>query len=205
MGMETLATSEKNALRAELRARRLTLALSPEGALHSRRMQERLLESALWQKCRSVVAYISIKGEAGTERILDDAWRSGREVFLPRCRRKGEDGWPGGMDLILCGGMDELVPSPFGIPEPPLTASSCLLSDAELAEPDTLIIVPALAFDRAGFRIGYGGGYYDRMLARAACPCVGLAFHDLLFDTLPREPWDKAVQAVCTEEFLLCL
>jgi len=205
MGMETLAASEKNALRAELRARRLTLALSPEGAPRSRRIQERLLESALWQNCHRVVAYVSIKGEAGTELLLDEAWHSGRNVFLPRCRRKGEEGWPGGMDFFLCGERDELAPSPFGIPEPPRTASSNLLSEAELADPGTLVIVPALAFDRAGFRLGYGGGYYDRLLARTACPCVGLAFHDLLFDILPRDPWDKNVQAVCTEELLLCL
>lgn len=205
IGMETLATSEKYAFRTVLRARRLTLASSPEGMCRSRRMQERLLESALWQNCRRVAAYVSVKGEAGTELLLEEGWRSGRELFLPRCRRRGEEGWPGGMDLIFCGGRGELASSAFGIPEPPLAASSRLLSDAEFAAPDTLIIVPALAFDRAGFRLGYGGGYYDRLLARASCPCVGLAFHELLFDELPRDAWDKPVQAVCTEELLLCL
>ena len=150
-----------------------------------------------------MAAYVSVKEEAGTDLILAEALRSGRELFLPRCRRKGEPGWPGGMDFIHWHGETALVPSPFGIPEPELTPQARQLSNEELAAPDTLILVPALAFDRQGFRLGYGGGYYDRFLARASCSCVGLSFHGLLLDELPRDPWDKPVHAVCTEEELL--
>ena len=192
----------KSALRTELRTRRLALASGPEGELRSRLMQERLLASPLWRDCRRVAAYMAVKGEAGTSLLLDEARRTSRALFLPRCRRQGEKGWPGGMDFLLCEAGTPLMPSRFGIPEPPPDAPA--LSPAELAAPDTLLIVPALAFDREGFRLGYGGGYYDRVLARAACPSVGLAFHSLLLPQLPREPWDKSVRAVCTEEILLC-
>ena len=192
----------KSALRTELRTRRLALASGPEGELRSRLMQERLLASPLWRDCRRVAAYMAVKGEAGTSLLLDEARRTGRALFLPRCRRQGEEGWPGGMDFLLCEAGTPLILSRFGIPEPPPDAPA--LSPAELAAPDTLLIVPALAFDREGFRLGYGGGYYDRVLARAACPSVGLAFHSLLLPQLPREPWDKSVRAVCTEEILLC-
>lgn len=195
--------TSKNALRAALREKRLALAQGAEGALRSRLLQEKLLASSLWQKARRVAAYVSVKGEVGTDIILAEAWRTGREVFLPRCRRREEPGWPGGMDFILCRGPEELTPSPFGIPEPELTPGARLLADSELAAPDTLIIVPALAFDRAGFRLGYGGGYYDRLLARATCPTVGLCFHELLFDSLPRDAWDRPAHAVCSEEALL--
>lgn len=195
--------SSKHILRAELRARRRALALSPGGALRSLRLQERLLASPLWQDCRRVAAYIALEDEAGTALIMEEARRTGRALFLPRCRRQGEEGWPGGMDFLLCEEGTPLQPSPFGIPEPPLGAPA--LSRAEFAAPDTLILVPALAFDREGFRLGYGGGYYDRVLARSACPSVGLAFHSLLLPQLPRDAWDKAVRAVCTEEILLCL
>ena len=193
----------KSALRTELRTRRLALASGPEGELRSRLMQERLLASPLWRDCRRVVAYMAVKGEAGTSLLLDEARRTGRALFLPRCRRQGEEGWPGGMDFLLCEAGTPLILSRFGIPEPPPDAPA--LSPAELAATDTLLIVPALAFDREGFRLGYGGGYYDRVLDRAACPSVGLAFHSLLLPQLPRDPWDKSVHAVCTEEILLCL
>lgn len=192
----------KSALRTQLRTRRLALASGPEGELRSRLMQERLLASPLWRDCRCVAAYMAAKGEAGTSLLLDETRRTGRALFLPRCRRQGEKGWPGGMDFLLCEAGTPLILSRFGIPEPPPDAPA--LSPAELAAPDTLLIVPALAFDREGFRLGYGGGYYDRVLARAACPSVGLAFHSLLLPQLPREPWDQAVRAVCTEEILLC-
>ena len=195
----------KSALRTELRTRRLALASGPEGELRSRLMQERLLASRFWAQCRRMAAYVSVKGEAGTERILQEALRSGRELFLPRCRAKGEQGWPGTMDLLFCPGLGGLETSAFGIPEPVLGPDSRLLSREELRLPDTLILVPALAFDRSGFRLGYGGGYYDRLLSAASCPCVGLSFHDLLFEDLPHDAWDRPVRAVCTDEILLCL
>jgi 5-formyltetrahydrofolate cyclo-ligase len=109
------------------------------------------------------------------------------------------------MDFFSCSDLGALQKSPFGIPEPVPGPFARLLLLSALNEPDTLVIVPALAFDRAGYRLGYGGGYYDRMLASASCPCVGLTFHGLLVDALPREAWDRPVSAVFTEEMLLCL
>ena len=197
--------NDKHALRNILRSQRLILASGPEGGERSRRMQERLLASDLWRKCRRVAAYVSVKGEADTALILAEALHSGRELFLPRCRVKGEEGWPGAMDFFACSDLGALKKSSFGIPEPVTGPEASLLMPEALREPDTLVIVPALAFDRSGYRLGYGGGYYDRMLASASCPCVGLAFHDLLVETLPREEWDRPVSDVCTEEILLCL
>lgn len=196
----------KSGLRPLLRSCRREAAAGEEGEARSLALQERLLNSPLWQGCRRVVLYVSVKGEAGTARLLEDAWRTGREVFLPRCRTEGGAMAAGEMDMIACRGPEGLEVSRFGIPEPPLGPCSRLLTDAELmAGEETLVVVPALAFDRQGFRLGYGGGYYDRLLARAACATVGLAFHDLLFDALPRDRWDQPVQAVCTEEELLCI
>ena len=197
--------SEKSSLRRTLRSRRSFLSAGEEGARRSLQAQERLLASRFWQECRRVAAYVSVKGEPGTELILQETLSSGRELFLPRCRVQGEEGWPGAMDFIFCSGLDALTPCGFGIPEPLLLPESRLLTAEELCRPDTLIIVPALAFDRRGFRIGYGGGYYDRLLERASCPTVGLTFHELVQQELPREPWDRAVLAVCTEEELLCV
>ena len=197
--------SEKSSLRRTLRSRRSVLSSGEEGALRSRQAQERLLASRFWRECRRVAAYVSVKGEPGTELILQETLSSGRELFLPRCRVQGEEGWPGAMDFIFCSGLDALATCGFGIPEPQLLPQSRLLTEEELCRTDTLVIVPALAFDRRGFRIGYGGGYYDRLLERASCPTVGLTFHELIQQELPRDPWDRSVLAVCTEEELLCV
>ena len=193
---------DKGELRRGLRKRRAELSEGEAGCRRSSAVQTRLLESVFWQKSRRVVLYVAVKGEVDTSFLLERAWKEGREVFLPRCRPEA----PGLMDMIACRGPEELVLSRFGIPEPELSASSRLLSPRELEDGEhTLIVVPALAFDRNGFRLGYGGGYYDRMLDAARCFSVGLTFHELLLDRLPREAWDRPVGAVCTEEELLCL
>lgn len=193
---------DKGELRRRLRKRRAELSSGEAGDRRSSAAQCRLLESVFWQKSRRVVLYAAVKGEVDTALLLESAWKEGREVFLPRCRPAE----PGLMDMIACCGPEELVPSRFGIPEPELSASSRFLSSRELEDGEhTLIVVPALAFDRQGFRLGYGGGYYDRMLDAACCFSVGLTYHELLQDRLPREAWDRPVGAVCTEEELLCL
>lgn len=192
----------KKELRVFLRKRRGELSSGPAGAERSRRMQKRLLESTFWRKSLVVTLYVAVKGEADTSLLLRAAWSEGKTVFLPRCRRDE----PGTMDMIACSGPQALEVSAFGIPEPERKANSRLLSAAELTGGEkTLIIVPALAFDREGYRLGYGGGYYDRMLSEARCTSVGLTFHGLLQDRLPRDSWDRPVGAVCTEEELLCL
>ena len=193
---------DKKTLRRVLSGRRRALAAGEQGAERCLRMQRRLLESPLWARCLRVALYMSLKGEADTSVLLDAAWKSGREVFLPRCRR----GEPGCMDMVACRGPEELELSPMGIWEPRMEASSRLLSRQELqAGEATLLVVPAMAFDREGFRLGYGGGYYDRLLAGASCASAGLAFHELVFPRLPRDAWDRPAGAVCTEEDLFCI
>ena len=196
------APLSKSDLRRQVRARRRELSEGPEGIERCRRIQLRLLESPLWKQCRRAVMYISVKGEPDTSMLLEEAWRSGREVFLPRCR----PGEPGEMDMIACTGPDAFIVSGFGIPEPALEEGSRLLSEDDLrAGGETLIVTPALTFDRQGYRLGYGGGYYDRMFARASCSSVGLTFSGILMPELPHDAWDMPVKAVCTEEELFYL
>lgn len=194
-------SEEKKYLRQVLRRQRSALAEGEQGEVRCRRIQERLLRSEFWKQSRRILLYVSVRGEADTSLLIRTALGEGRELFLPRCRPDS----PGMMDFIRHTAGDALEPSAFGIPEPVLSPSSRLLMDGELEDAGTLIIVPALAFDRCGFRLGYGGGYYDRFLAKARCASVGLAFHETLLRTLPREAWDRPVTAVCTEEEMLCL
>ena len=92
--------------------------------------------------------------------------------------------------------LSELQPSVRGIPAPPDTA--------QVMAPEyfDLILVPALMYDRAGYRIGYGGGYYDRFLSGVGAFTIGLARERLLMDRLPREAHDIAVRCIVTEEMV---
>ncbi len=81
----------------------------------------------------------------------------------------------------------------YGIQEPHPDCQSIDPSEAALA------LVPALACDHQGFRLGYGGGYYDRFLASYPLPTLGICFSEFVFPELPRDPWDQPLGGIATE------
>lgn len=189
----------------------------------ARAAQERLLDSPCWKQADCVALYVGIKDELGTSRLLEHAWSTGRLVWLPRVRR----GSRGIMDFVACTGRDQLRSGPFGLLEPDAalpgvgpedisaraarndaTAGQATAGSAAMGSPPFLpdmMVIPGLAFDVSGGRLGYGGGYYDRFLqAGLDCPRVGLCFDFQLVSALPLDPWDQRVHHVCTEERLLC-
>jgi 5-formyltetrahydrofolate cyclo-ligase len=95
---------------------------------------------------------------------------------------------------------DALVPAAFGLREPPPDAPPAPLESL------SLVVVPGVAFDRAGGRLGYGGGFYDRSLPALAPGvwCVGLAHSAQVVDAVPRGPHDRGVDALVTEDGVLC-
>ena len=176
--------------------------------------QKRLLMADCWRGASSVALYVGIKDEMGTSLLLDAAWSEGRTLWLPRVRR----GQPGIMDFVACASREQLRPGPFGLLEPdaalpgvgPEGVAAGALQENSLAKgtdfAPQLMILPGLAFDCEGGRLGYGGGYYDRFLqAGLACPRVGFCFEFQLVPSLPLAPWDQRVHYLCTEERLLCL
>lgn len=145
-----------------------------------------------WQRACTIALYASIQGEVETKALLNKALREGKRVSLPRVLGKGK--------MVFCPISAEtlLTRGPFGIPEPPSTDT---IPGNSL--PD-LILVPGLAFDRLGYRLGYGGGYYDRFLASVGlCERIGLTFADNLVAKLPHDPWDERMTSLCTEDGII--
>ena len=134
-----------------------------------------------------VFAYHSVGREVATAAILSAAQRLGKQVALPRCEKPGE------MTFYLVKGEQDLTAGKYGIPEP---AAHCAVA---VATERSLCLVPGLAFDRRGYRIGYGGGYYDRFLASFPGASVGLVRQSFLCADLPKEPFDQAVDAVVSQ------
>ena len=136
---------------------------------------------------RNIMIYCSVEREPATWEIIKAAMSMGKTVALPLCYRGGV------MDARAISDLADLRPAMLGIPAPPDTAP--VIAPEEL----DLIIVPALMFDMSGYRLGYGGGYYDRYLSGTGAFTVGLARERLITDTLPREPHDIAVKCLVTE------
>ena len=191
---------EKKALRIAMNKRRL--AVTPPCAERLARIAgERLLAEQAWKKATSVGLYFSIRGELDSKELLKAAWAEGKEVLLPRSL----PGRPGIMELLPCSGFEALVPGLFGIMEP--DPARCP-SPSEGSRIPELLVVPGLAFDRGGYRLGSGGGYYDRLLARPAMHAVltvGYGYAFQLVSRLPRGSWDLPLHGLCTDQECLWL
>jgi 5,10-methenyltetrahydrofolate synthetase len=138
---------------------------------------------------RSVLTTMSIGSEWNTRLVIDDALARGKSIVLPRISAP-----PRHLELYVVPDMGrDLVPGVWDIPEP--DPSRCRKVD--LAEVD-FAVVPALAVDRQGYRLGYGAGYFDRLLTgRGARPyCVTALPREFILDQVPREPHDIPVDLV---------
>lgn len=141
-----------------------------------------------------VCAYVPDDDEAGGSTLLDTLVGSGAQILLPVALADGPLEW------AAYTGPAELIPGRFGIPVP----TSPPQAPERIADAD-LVLVPAVAVDRTGSRLGRGGGYYDRSLPLAGpqTRLVALADTENVLDHLPAEPHDRPVHAVLTPDGLL--
>ena len=139
---------------------------------------ERVAGLSEWQRAQLVLTYLSIGDEVDTRALIRRAWDEGRTVALPRVAKRAHQ-----MDWYRIEDFDHLETSAFGVEEPAL--------------------VPGLTFDRFGYRLGYGGGYYDRLLAAFTGDAVGLCRQAQLADDLDARglvcAYDQRVPVVVTE------
>ncbi|MDR2573058.1 MAG: 5-formyltetrahydrofolate cyclo-ligase [Desulfovibrio sp.] len=188
--------AEKTALREHMRTLREN-QMPGIARRHALRAQARLAMTEHWQNALSVALYAAARSEISVDALMVLAWQSRRTVYLPRVRRHEQ----GCMDFVACKHPTELTPSTFGLREPLESLPGFGVEDAGGAFRPDLMIVPGLAFDRQGMRLGFGGGYYDRFLRRLTdCPCVGICFDFQFVEALPTDSWDQPVRYVCTEE-----
>lgn len=216
----------RQALRRAMLARRA--ALPPdEAARLGHAAQQALLTSPAWQTARQVLLYVAVRNEVATARLLDAAWADGKQVLLPRCITPASASsanfaasstasptanCDNEMCLAPCACAADLTPGRYGIAEPdparcPAIDMDAAPGSASSFAPD-LAVIPGVAFDRQGNRLGHGAGYYDRFLAHPAMTrtaLVGLAYAFQIVPALPVAPWDRPVHALCTEEGLTWL
>jgi len=136
-----------------------------------------------------LMLYAPIQGETDCTAIARAAWRDGKTVLLPKVRPAQRQ-----MIAVACRSLEETVVGAYGIREP-------AGNEPWPIEDIDFIVVPALAYDRKGNRLGRGGGFYDRFLAGPGLRAVtcGLAFAEQLVEELPVQPNDYPVDIVVTD------
>lgn len=154
----------------------------------SARAVELLLEQKEWREAKSILLYVPREDELDLRGCLGPARVAGKLVALPRYLPD---------QSIYCaavyqGEPGELTPGRFGIPEPPVNAPMVPLNRLDLA------LVPGVAFDPAGRRLGRGKGFYDRLLADVTGVKCGVALDEQIVPELPEEPHDMAMNYLLT-------
>jgi len=184
--MEEQIQQQKVRLRASLRE--LTRSLPDDYIKHSDQgIQKNLLALEQWKRASVVFLYVSMGREPETRGMIRAALLAGKTVAVPKSLENGA------MEARIITSLHELATGRYGISEP--GAESPLV----LPEKLDLIVAPCTAADRQGYRLGHGGGYYDRYLARVQCQTVCLCRGRLLQNDLPHDKRDRPVDEIITE------
>ncbi len=195
------ARPTKDETRDQMRRRRE--AMSPdEVAAASAAIRARLLALPLMQTPDAVFTYVSTGAEVDTHGLIRELLARGVAVWVPRITG------PGRMDAARLHRFEDLRPGRHGILAPPADASDAPdrpdppeQGPAAAAISPAVTIVPGLAFDRRGHRLGRRGGYYDRFLAEhPAAVAIGLAYDWQIVDALPDQPHDRPVRWIVTDQ-----
>ena len=191
--MASSIAEQKAALRAH--ARKQLAAMSPDELDASdRALFARFLSLPQVEQADTIFAFWgTMKGEPSTEFLIHELLARGKRVGLPRMLHGRQ------MEVRQFCPDVPMVPAAFGIPEPSVGCPLIPKKDIDL------VLVPALCYDRLGYRLGFGGGYYDRWLEDYSGLRIGLCRTALLCDRVPTEPHDTRVDLLITEDSLSVL
>lgn len=188
MNTKNSIREQKNILRKMYSSRRAAIA-DAEHREFSRKIAEHFFDSRFYKEAESVLLYLSINREVRTRAMVDRILKDGKRLALPQCFDNGR------MTFRYIDSTDCLVKGKFSAPEP---SNDCEEYTGALP---AVCVVPAIAFDKEGYRLGYGKGYYDRYLSRFdGIVSLGFCFEELLVDGLPHGVFDASCDAVITEK-----
>jgi 5-formyltetrahydrofolate cyclo-ligase len=192
---------DRQSLRKSLRQRRAQLDQDWCTA-NSRQICKHLAASWLYRRARHIAFYFAQGNEASLELLMHDAWQAGKQVYLPILGLR----YSGQLWFVPCQPNTPLYKNRFGIAEPVHASHE---RRTKLRKLD-LILMPLVAFDQDGNRLGMGGGFYDKTLAGLNTSCsgwsrpkrIGIAYAIQGVETIPGQEWDVPLNAVATENGL---
>ncbi len=147
---------------------------------------EQVISSKEYIECSEILIYISVSFEVDTRKIIENALANGKTVFAPVVTNEKRV-----MKFYKLTSLDDLIKTKFGVLEPkPIEQWN--------NNKDALCIVPALVFDKKGYRVGYGGGYYDYFLSANEVKSIGIIYDDFLIEKVLIDCYDQRVDKIIT-------
>ncbi len=161
----------------------------------SKRIVDHLLQSSLYQEARFVFSFVPFGDEVNIRPVLEQAVQVGKRLAIPKTLSS-----PRELVLYPFEGWDQLIAGVYGILEPD-PEKGTVVDPADI----DLILMPGVAFDRQGGRLGYGGGYYDRFLASLPQlpPLLAPCFTEQMVEQVPTEGHDIQVDMLITDEEIM--
>lgn len=161
----------------------------------SKNLAEQLLQEPSIQKAKTIAITLSNQPEVDTTFIIEQLWKQNKQVAIPKCHAADRS-----MQFYLIESFAETERAYKNILEPIPE-----ITEAVGKEAIDVIVVPGVVFDRQGYRIGFGGGYYDRFLTGYHGKRIALAFEEQLLNEIPRESHDLPVHILLTDsERIIC-
>ncbi|MGM0437197.1 MAG: 5-formyltetrahydrofolate cyclo-ligase [Bacillota bacterium] len=167
------------------------------GIKKSKKITKNILSLKEVNQSQNIMIYVSYRSEVNTEKLIISLLNKDKNVFAPYCIKNEKR-----MEIVKIKNHDkDLEKGAYGIKEP----AKSLRTKNEEPENLDVVIVPAVAFSKNGYRVGYGGGYYDRFLARLTNDTIsiGINYEEMVFNSVPKEEHDLAVDILVTDKKIL--
>lgn len=150
----------------------------------------KLISSDYYKKSYVIFTFVSFKDEVDTHRFIEYALKDGKKICVPKVPSKKQ-----GMEVYFINSFEDLKKGYFDILEP---LEGCIKASAEEID---FILMPGVAFDKQGNRIGYGAGFYDRFLSqlKRQVPKIALSYDFQLYEKVPTDEFDVRIDGVITE------
>jgi len=186
--------NEKSILRKQLQ-QELSAISKPDYEHLSYNISQALFSDPFWKDSEYIGITISKIPEVDTYQIIRKAWDQNKKIVIPKCLPKQKV-----MDFRTITAFNQLESVYYGLFEPIETQTKLIGKDQI-----DLLIVPGLGFTRSGYRLGFGGGYYDRYLQDYHGKTLSLAFHQQMLEELPTEEHDIPVKKIITDQEILTI
>ncbi len=162
-------------------------------------VREKLFNLEVYKNCQMLFTFVSFQTEVDTHQVIDRALNTGKKVYVPRAES-------GVMEFYELSDPGSLIPGKFGVPEPPANSAgrfilSQFAGSGHIEAGYAVMLLPGLAFDPAGNRIGYGAGYYDRYFSShppGNFYKIALAYDFQIMESIPNDKYDVKADLIIT-------